>query len=116
MCGLFTFFLGIFPLLQRVELLPFDITRSRYLVMAVDTTAQSTSQGKKTANAAAKASTGKRSGRLSSKSLVAFLRAIKFRKSNTDETQVDRYFAKPRPRARQRRPLTEENYWVRSAN
>lgn len=86
--------------------------------MAVDATAQSKAQGsqgrqeKKSGKAGAKS----RSGSLSGKSLVAFLRAIKFRKSDTEEAQVDRYFAKPRPRARQRRPLTEENYWIRSAN
>jgi hypothetical protein len=80
--------------------------------MAVDATAQSKSQAKRSQKAAAKG----RSGSLSGKSLVAFLRAIKFRKSSAEEAQVDRYFAKPRPRARQRRPLTEENYWIRSAN
>jgi hypothetical protein len=80
--------------------------------MATDTTAQSKSQAEQSQTAAAKGFSGGFSG----KSLVAFLRAIQFRKSGAEEAQVDRYFAKPRPRARQRRPLTEENYWIRSAN
>ncbi|GAB5414237.1 MAG: hypothetical protein Cons2KO_18400 [Congregibacter sp.] len=57
-------------------------------------------------------------------SLSALLRAIKFRTtSNTGETTqksdqspVQQHFAQPRPRARQRSVLAEENYWVRSAN
>jgi hypothetical protein len=50
------------------------------------------------------------------KSLVAFLRAIKFHKPHTRTGHVDRYFAQLQPQARQRRALAEENYWVRSAN
>ncbi|WP_439107994.1 hypothetical protein [Congregibacter sp.] len=49
-------------------------------------------------------------------SLVAFLGAIKFRKPSHAAANVDRYFAQPQPRARQRHQLAEENYWIRSAN
>jgi hypothetical protein len=49
-------------------------------------------------------------------SLVAFLGAIKFRKPDHASDHVERYFAQLHPRARQRRQLTEENKWVRSAN
>lgn len=49
-------------------------------------------------------------------SLVAFLGAIKFRKPKRDTQGVDRYFAQPQPKARQRRELAEENFWIRSAN
>lgn len=50
------------------------------------------------------------------KSLVAFLHAIKFRKPQRASSRIDRYFAQPRPTARQRAALAEERYWIRSAN
>ncbi|MDP5054904.1 MAG: hypothetical protein NWP69_14035 [Congregibacter sp.] len=65
---------------------------------------------------AALGGTVKGPGKKPRKSLVAFLSAIKFRKPSTDTSTVDSCFAQPQPRARQRRPLAEENYWVRSAN
>jgi hypothetical protein len=50
-------------------------------------------------------------------SLVAFLRAIKFRSGAAAQGQpVERYFAQLTPRARQRKRLAEESCLVRSAN
>ncbi|MFT7286969.1 MAG: hypothetical protein ACI87W_001078 [Halieaceae bacterium] len=51
-------------------------------------------------------------------SLVAFLRAIKFRKNACaqDRAVDERTFARPHPQARQGRPLAEEASCVRSAN
>ena len=50
-------------------------------------------------------------------SLAAFLRAIKFRNPTQIDVEFDRNFARPQPKARQRKTrLAEEYRWVRSAN
>jgi hypothetical protein len=51
-------------------------------------------------------------------SLVAFMRAIKFRHAGSEGAgnAVERYFAKPQQTARQRKRLAEEAFLVRSAN
>ena len=63
---------------------------------------------------------GRNTGRGASrnKSLVAFLGAIKFLRDarSSAAQQLERGFARPQPQARQRKPLADERYCIRSAN
>ena len=54
-----------------------------------------------------------RKGRAAKKSLVAFLRSIKFNKPRKTETRVGQEFAQPHPRTRE---VEEDSRWVPSAN
>lgn len=49
-------------------------------------------------------------------SLAAFLRAIRFRKSKSEQPPVERDFAQLHPRARQHQAVADEQACIRSAN